>query len=704
MNILIKKACYMLIAGICLLTWENAFAVQTISAANAPLDPTGQTEGVYFTSPTHYVLTVPINNSIYGSIDTDNSLSGSVNFLGGNTIVTGPLGATEQLGYIEFYGDSSSKVTFQSPVSVREMIIEEPNTVQFNDDVSVGDTNMVFGKDGTYNISENVTVSSNIYTSIEYQGTLILNDGSQITGYVGQITPTLLPIKQITLTGDSTVGGPVCPQNIDLDSHTLSVDSYTSPDDGSGVINTKVDENRVIGNMEATSPTTINDMTVNVTEAIQETGAPQNVITAPSGTSGSIITTTSNNPLYSYTGNNTDGNVILYPNLHLDPTSSLAKNPAKVFEVLFSTSGANQTSDLATITNTLTLLDAEERNDALIQMNPIVDGAIPKVSFDAMKQFHNLWTKHMGNSRCIYPTECCDPCDEEVSCKCNENNIKVWGDAFGYFGHQDARDNFHGFDTNIYGGMVALQGEVNNVTTVGVGAGYADSKIDRNDHDNNSSMQTYDATLFLSYEPACWYVDAALSFDWNQYKDSRHIKFSNETTTINRTAKSDYNGQQYSGFVTTGYRYDTQAYGIITPLASLQYSYLNVEKHSEEGAGDLSLNINNQDYNFLESSIGLKLANPFQTNIGVFIPEVHAIWLHDFFKNDMNLKSSLSGLSEKGGLFSTKGPSQDKNKGDVGISVSFISCKKLSVQLAYNYEFSKTYNSHQGLIKIAKSF
>lgn len=443
------------------------------------------------------------------------------------------------------------------------------------------------------------------------------------------------------------------------------------------------------------------------------------------------VNVTSNNVLYSFIGNNLNGNITIIPTLN--PAIPIPGGVGSVFTDLLAIAAKYPNSDIATVMAAVSALPtAAAIADALAQFNPNVEGALPQVSFQAMKRFTNLWTKHMGYGRCIYATNCCDPCSNnlccdprqcctpcskdpccdpkkqgcccttEFNCPCVPNRFEVWADGFGYFGHEDGRHGFHGYNSQIYGGMLGFQAPVNQVTSIGLGGGFAESHIHRkHTHGSNSSIQTYDATLYISYDPTHWYLDAGFSFDWERYKDSRHIEFPG----INRTAKAHYDGQQYSTFFATGYRFYTSKCVIITPVAGLLYSYLHVNKYHEHGAGDLNLHVHGQKYNFLESTLGLRLANPVQTCRGAFVPEIHAFWLHDFYGDRMDLKTSFSGVAEETGPFKTKGPSSlDRNLGDVGASFAFIFCNRLALELVYNYEFGKHYSANEALIKITKRF
>jgi outer membrane autotransporter protein len=44
----------------------------------------------------------------------------------------------------------------------------------------------------------------------------------------------------------------------------------------------------------------------------------------------------------------------------------------------------------------------------------------------------------------------------------------------------------------------------------------------------------------------------------------------------------------------------------ITPIASLQASHVKVDSYTESGAGDVNLRVKSQDYDFVQSRLGVK--------------------------------------------------------------------------------------------------
>ena len=372
-------------------------------------------------------------------------------------------------------------------------------------------------------------------------GTLVLNNGSQLNGAVAT---GVSPLLQITLNGNATIIGATSVQNFNLGQNTLTNTGALNLPSGL-VINTRVVSNALFGNIAASGADSIAGASVMVnvdaSGVIALTpGAPLFIVSAAGTTTGLPVNVTSNNVLYSFIGNNLNGNIIITPTVN--PVIPLPGGVGSVFTDLLDVAAKYPGSDIAVVMAAVSALSTPaEIAAALAQFNPNVDGAIPRASFAGAQQFQNLWSKHMGYGRCIYATDCCDDCCIEkepcqvkpTACECYvetnccnvPNRFEVWADGFGYFDRQYARDGFESYKDNIYGGMVGFQGPVNRELSLGLGGGYAQTNVDRSGQKNDDSIQTYDATAYASYDSTHWYLDGAFSFNYNFYDGSRHIDF-----------------------------------------------------------------------------------------------------------------------------------------------------------------------------------
>ena len=135
----------------------------------------------------------------------------------------------------------------------------------------------------------------------------------------------------------------------------------------------------------------------------------------------------------------------------------------------------------------------------------------------------------------------------------------------------------------------------------------------------------------------------------------------------------------------------------ITPLASLQASHIRVGSYTEAGGGDANLHVDSQNYDFVQSSLGVKMERVIQTVNGAVSPEVHAKWLHDFNSTTMEQNVRLVG---GGSAFQAQGIKQDRDLYNVGagFTMLYCNCEKnaWSVKGLYDYKWNNSdYSSHQ---------
>ena len=136
---------------------------------------------------------------------------------------------------------------------------------------------------------------------------------------------------------------------------------------------------------------------------------------------------------------------------------------------------------------------------------------------------------------------------------------------------------------------------------------------------------------------------------------------------------------------------------IVTPLASLQASRIRVDSYTESGAGALNLNVNRQDYNFAQSSLGVKVERVIQSSGSRYSPEAHVRWQHDFGSTAMQQDATFAG---GGASFTTQGVRQGRELFNVGAGITFLSCncdnRTWTFKGLYDYKWTQSnYSSHQ---------
>lgn len=707
---LMRKLCWFLAVPI--MTWSapSYAAVQPVSgAAPVALNANGIADGAAFTGQgvTPSTLTVGNgeninNNNNAVGVSTDSPGVGTIIFQGNSatSIVNGTVGAINSMFNIQG-GLGSSAIIFNGIVSTATFNVTGNGTVQFNNNANAA---LTFNTDGTLIIGGGATFNGAVNNLAANTGTLTLNNASILNGAVGSAVGALKRVNVVG--GNATINGALSATNFTLGTNTLFLTGALALPVNT-VINTTLISDTLFGNINAAGQNdniTAPVVTINVdaTNALLS-GAPLFVVNAGAGSSGVPITVTSNSLRYSFIGNNLNGSITLLPSII--PASSIVTNPnasavGTVLDALLPIAAANPGSDLAFVETLLSALPtAAAYENALLQIAP-ASGlvGVGRESFNTTKQFQKVWLKHLQRNRweCRWDA-CCDPCENVCQDVCE--GPRVWADGFGYYGHQNNKDQLNGYKVDTWGTVLAADMPLPCGFRVGLGAGYAYTDLDERQFGNGTTINNYQGTLYFTYDSQPWFVDGGFSFGWNRYDGTRHIEF----TGLDRRAHAKYNGTEYTGFLTTGYDYYCNDIEI-TPFATLLYSHLHIDSYTETGADSLNLHIDKQNYDFVESGLGLKLAYLYQTDCGTFIPELHTIWLHDFEGNGLDVTAAFTGLGAAGGTFKNKGPGFDRNTWNIGASVTCLNSGNFSVVAGYDYERSRSYYNHQGLLELSYDF
>jgi outer membrane autotransporter protein len=340
--------------------------------------------------------------------------------------------------------------------------------------------------------------------------------------------------------------------------------------------------------------------------------------------------------------------------------------------------------------------------NAVAQLAPSAsDQAAPLVTFQGARQFQNLWSSRMDNSLCSLVSQL----DQKpASCQNSNQRGGWWMKGFGYVGSQGAQDAFVGYNAGIVGAMIAYDVPVGPNTRVGVGVGYARSTIGAKTFDAHTDSNTYQAIAYIGHERGPWFVNGDVSFGWNEYSGKRNIVFPG----LSRTARADFSGQDYTVFGTTGFHFKADGF-TITPFASLQYTRVNLNDYTETGAGDINLKVRGRNYDFLESGLGVKVARAFrpQDSTVLYVPEVHATWLHELVNPKMSQAAAFTAVGSSS--FSTPGFRTAADTLNVGAGITLLTCscseRTWSLRAVYDYyRGSNAYSAHQGTLKFTRKF
>jgi len=737
-----KLTLFVLVFVAAIAAWcQPSFAQQTIGAGSTTIDATGIASGVIITPATSGTLIVPNGDNIYNlnssggnvvnstltAVNVGNvaATNGQVTFQGSSSVF-GTMGqsSTATLNLITLSGGAGTAVNFDGNVFSSTLNVGA-GSVNFNS----GSTNVTatnFTGDGTITLAPNTSLTGALTTNTANTGTLVLGSGSALTGAVGGANG----LKAITVTGGSntagvsaTITGAVDAQTFNLNTNTLNIGGALTINSG-GVINSTLATGSssgvgVYGNISVTNaanlPVALSVVVTVPSTAIFGTGAKFIIVNATGALTGATAVTVTDapgtNPLYTFSEATTANQVDLFTTGTPLNTSSSPLVPI----ILAVAPGLPATSTLVqAVTAINSLTNPAAVANAIAQLSPsAADLAAPLATFQATQEFENLWVSRLDDVMCGEVSER-RPGENTSICRKDDPHDGWWIKGFGYVGNQGPQGTLPGYSSSIAGAMAAYDAPIISLrdaslgleTRMGVGIGYARSQIDGNPIGTGSSstgFNTYQATAYISQERGPWFVDGDVSFGWNDYSGTRNISFPG----FSQTANAGYSGQDYTAFATTGYHFRTQGF-TVTPIASLQYTHVNLDGYTETGAGDVDLKVNSQSYDFVQSGLGVKVARPFAYHDdGTVVPEVHFKWLHELYNPTLQNTATFTATGST--PFITPGINQSDDTYNIGAGFTFLSCacsaRTWALEAVYNYYWTRdNYSANEGMIKFTYHF
>lgn len=623
------------------------------------------------------------SNDLGGAFTTASGGTGEILFSGSST-VTGDAGQTGTRYRNISAGTAGETVTFNGAVFAETLEVSGTGTVNLLGDVIAAPN---FVGDGVLNLGAGKSLIGAITTNTANTGTLSLNNGSRVTGAVGGASG----LKFVRVSGgNASIIGSVQARGFELGANTLIIDGALTTN-ANGTIASTLAGNAVYGNIQPTGSSNIDASGITViptVTGILTPGTTFTIVRGLSGTVGATVDVLNTNPLYTFSSvPTTTGDVLITVE-----SVPLAQSSAGSLLGAPGLAGSDFTNVQGII---LALPTLAAVSNALNQLNPgSTNLAAPWVAGQATGLMDDALIARLDEvqSQCSetgYRSET----TELFTCEPDEQPNNFWLKGFGSRGNQNDVADANGYDTKAYGFVLGYDMPVNDITRVGVSTGYVQSDIEENGFSGKTAVDSYQVKAYVEYTPEPWYVQGSLAAGIDRYDGSRQIVFPG----LNRSAKSNYDGRQYTALISAGKHFSLDQAITVTPSLSLQASNIQVDGYTENGAGDLNLNVSDQDYDFVQSGLGIKAERVIQVGKNTYVPEIHAKWLHNFNSTTMEQTAAFAG---GGSEFNVEGIDQDRDLYNVGAGMTLLSCNcnkdSWAVKGQYDYKWNKSdYSSNQ---------
>ena len=649
--------------------------------ADSEITNSGTITGNFYYSNGTHVLTNEDGATITGNIDLDQrdtiaadistgSVDANYSELGPNATQTDEIGGKTTIttmGTKAFTFDNAGTVT--GDITIRD-VVDSTNTITLTDDGFTGKiiatTNSgtnTLNLEGTGTLKDNVTFGE-LKVGHTVVGEWVLEDGKTFNFKSVNIAAGNtfdLSSNAVTLGGTLTIADDVTVKTtIGKDSHGSFV----------GVTSGTVDPG-------ATILPTVLGTTVKVGD---------DFIIANNTTGVPLVENTS--ALVTWSASHVDADLVL--------SVDSIKNAATVDGVTALSAGAINalmTATGSTIGGSVqNLTSAEDIERAGQQLRPEANNASTQAAMAAANQVSSVIGAHQEAVRTASNG------NSGVSTGETAQGAGFWMQGFGFRGEQKERGGVDGYTADTGGFVLGGDKTIGN-GDVRVGAAFAYASTGINGEGvttaNRTDIDSYQGTVYGTYNAGAWYVDAALGYGQHQYDTKRYVALAGASIT----GKHDAN--QYLAKVGVGY---PLAFGkaTFTPLASLAYVNLDQDGYTETDptASGAALTVGSTKTDSFRSGLGAKVSVPLSTGALNTALEARAIWNHEFADTKQDIASSFVG----GTSFTTNGVAHARDSANLGLGVSLNSANGQTLSVNYDAEVKSDYVSHTAALKFRYDF
>ncbi len=278
-------------------------------------------------------------------------------------------------------------------------------------------------------------------------------------------------------------------------------------------------------------------------------------------------------------------------------------------------------------------------------------------------------------------------------------NYGAWGKVFGSALTGYSSSNSSGYNTDTAGLAVGIDKDFeiqNQDVRAGIEFGYAKSFISSNDNLKKNQVDSYQLNAYAGLSHNKYFLNSMLGFAWNEYDASRSIP---AATSI---ATADYSGQTYVANLTAGSKEDLGMGFALIPTAGLLYVHNTVSSYSENGAGTLNLNVQDQENDYLQGKLAAQLLYKYNTHNGLTImPNAKFSYGYDFVGERQSTVASFNGQTA---TFTSKGQRINQNVYNLGGGVDLYHMSGVTLSADYVYELNANYHANSGFLNAKYSF
>ncbi|MEM8781434.1 MAG: autotransporter domain-containing protein [Planctomycetota bacterium] len=205
-----------------------------------------------------------------------------------------------------------------------------------------------------------------------------------------------------------------------------------------------------------------------------------------------------------------------------------------------------------------------------------------------------------------------------------------WIDVLGGENDLDADGDFAGADFDYFGLIGGFDIQVSNEWVVGIAVGYTDGDLDVAERSGSTDLETVNLGAYTAFIVGNWRLNGGFSVAFDDYDTSRRVTVG----TFDASASSDFEGFSWQVDGTATYRVDLPGEFRLEPFGTIEYVDTETDSYSESGAGSANLDVAEQNFDALFTTVGARLHKTFVWDRNTFTPEVRAGYQYEWLDTD----------------------------------------------------------------------
>jgi len=278
-----------------------------------------------------------------------------------------------------------------------------------------------------------------------------------------------------------------------------------------------------------------------------------------------------------------------------------------------------------------------------------------------------------------------------------------WGGfarGIGVFDRVDSDDERTGYRANVGGFHAGIDRQIHRDWIIGLAGAYAHTDLKFRDRAGDGDIHTLRIGPYVSWTPDQidgLFVDASASYGYHRHDIDRNITVGNYSATAN----GEYDAHDLSAYASVGYDISVAKRTTLTPMASVQYTYLHRESFTETGAPGANLDIDSESTDSLQTSLGVKLTHMIDLGSWKLVPEIAAAWGYEHLDRDTSITARFDGTTSP---FTISGSNLGRSSALFGVGVSALLTDNLSGFLRYEGEFQSNRKTHAVVAGVGFTF